>query len=44
MLVIGSLVLLFGPIHGTSDAIGDDVREERRAAEVRAATPAADRR
>jgi cytochrome c oxidase subunit IV len=41
VLVIGSMILLFGPIHGTSNAISDEQRAAARAAEVRAATPAA---
>jgi cytochrome c oxidase subunit IV len=41
VLVIGGMILLFGPIHGTSDAISPEQREAARAAEQRAANPAA---
>jgi cytochrome c oxidase subunit IV len=41
VLVIGSMILLFGPIHGTSDAISPEQREAARAAEVGSATPSA---
>jgi cytochrome c oxidase subunit IV len=41
VLVIGGMILLFGPLHGVSDAITDEAREAARHAEVQAATPAA---
>ena len=40
ILVIGGMMLLFGPIHGTSTAITQEQRAVAREAEQRAATPA----
>lgn len=40
ILVIGGMILLFGPVHGTSNAISEEQREAVRASEQRAATPA----
>lgn len=42
VLVIGSMILLFGPIHGTSTAISEEQREALRAAETANAAPAAE--
>ncbi len=41
VLVIGAMILFFGPIHGTSTAIGPEHREAARAADLRSVTPAA---
>lgn len=40
ILVVGSMILLFGPVHGGSTAITTEQREAAQAAEQRAATPA----
>jgi cytochrome c oxidase subunit 4 len=40
ILVIGSMILLFGPVHGTSNAISEEQREAAREAAAARATPA----
>jgi cytochrome c oxidase subunit 4 len=42
ILVIGSMILLFGPVHGTSTAISEEQREALRHAETANAAPAAE--